>query len=129
LLSIGLLGVAGMQTTAISGNRSSRDVTVAVQVAEEIIDRIRVNGGNSPEIYNNINTGGSCSTFAEPAKGDCLQWQERLQATNLIGIAGVIDVTANDPMPNAARVNVTITWGAGGSHNVTLSTLLETWGT
>lgn len=129
LLSVGLLAVAGMQTTAMSSNVVSRDVTMAVQMAEEIVDRIRLNGGNSPEIYNSIDTSGSCSTFPEPAKGDCTQWQARLKGTNLFNIKGTVDVDAETPIGNSAKISVSVTWGAGGDKKIDFTTIMETWGT
>ncbi len=128
LLSIGLLAVAGMQTTAISGNRVSRDSTTAVQLAEEIVDRIRANGGTGPGIYNGIDTSvaNNCNGFSEPAKGDCIQWKSRLLATRLPDIGGTVAVTEDDPIENTAIVRVTVTWGGGRS--VDFTTILETWG-
>ena len=48
IVSIGLLAVAGMQTTAITANASAKDATVAIQLAEEMADRIRLNAGDTP---------------------------------------------------------------------------------
>ena len=49
LLSVGLLAVAAMQTTAMTGSTSSNNTTLSSQLAEEMVDRIRVNGGKCAE--------------------------------------------------------------------------------
>lgn len=128
LLAIGLLAVAGMQTTAFTGNMSARDVTTAVQLAEEMVDRIRANAGNDPSIYN-ISTSGVCTGFSEPAKGDCTQWQSRLQISEsgLANAVGTVVVQSGQPIGNTATVTVTVTWGGG--RTVSFKTILETWGT
>ena len=67
IVSIGLLAVAGMQTTAISANASAKNGTIAIQLAEEMVDRIRVNAGDTPGIYNNIDTNNNCAGLTDPA--------------------------------------------------------------
>jgi len=77
IVSIGLLAVAGMQNTAIYGNASSRDATYAIQLAEEMVDRIRVNAGDTPEIYDNITTticAGSDPALGFQAQQEPLMW-------------------------------------------------------
>jgi len=126
IVSIGLLAVAGMQNTAIYGNASARDATYAVQLAEEMVDRIRVNAGDTPEIYDAITTS-NCTGLANPALGDCTQWQSRLQTSGLSGATGTVDVVANSPISETATITVTVTWGNITSRSVTVTTILETW--
>lgn len=124
ILSVGLLAVASMQTSAISGNTFARDSTLAIQLAEEMVDRIRVNAGNVPNIYNGIDTNSSCSGF-DPALGDCNQWKTRLQSSGLTDVRGQVTVTMDSPISKAATITVKVLWGSGRS--VTFTTIMETW--
>lgn len=129
IVSIGLLAVAGMQTTAISANASAKDATIAIQMAEEMVDRIRVNAGDTPEIYNNIDTNNNCAGLTDPALGDCTQWRARLidGSLGLSGARGTITVTDDSPISKAATITVTITWGSISTRSITFRTIMETW--
>ncbi len=122
IVSIGLMAVAGMQTTAITGNSSSRDVSMATQLAEEMVDRVRINGGTTPEDYNGIDTSGVCGG-ADPVLGDCVQWQARLAGSGLTSVTGTVTVTADTPITNAATVVVNVTWSG---RSVSFTTIVET---
>ena len=126
IVSIGLLGVAAMQTTAILGNTSAINRTRALGLAEEMVDRIRVNAGSTPNIYDAINTSGVCGG-SEPALGDCTQWQTRLQASGLSNAFGTVAVTTDSPITKSATITVTVTWGIGATGSVTFTTIMETW--
>lgn len=140
IVSIGLLAVAGMQNTAIYGNASSRDATYAVQLAEEMIDRVRVNSGDTPEIYNCIDTNNSgvsavdatpCATSgrpsSNPAQGDYDQWRSRLQTSGLSGATGTVMVLTDNPINKTATIEVTVTWGSMSTRSITFTTIIETW--
>lgn len=126
ILSIGLLGAAAMQTTAITGNASAMNRTYALGLAEEMVDRVRVNAGNTPNIYDGINTSGACGG-SEPALGDCTQWQARLQASALPNAFGRVAVTMDSPISKTATITVIVTWGIGATGSVTFTTIMETW--
>lgn len=129
LLAVGLLGVASMQTTAISGNFFAQTGTEGVQLAQEMVDLIRTNGGTTPQLYNAIDTSGSCSG-SEPALTDCTNWKASLQNSGLQNISGTVDIVTDTPVNNAATVTVKVKWGpSGNNRNVTLTTILETRGT
>jgi len=129
ILAVGLLAVASMQTTAMSGNKISKEATIASELAEEMAERIRTNGGTTPAIYNNLTTGGDCTSLVEPAKGECLQWKERLtlNQSGLLNAVGTVGVSTETPIPNAATITVTVIWSGGKT--VTYTTIMETWGT
>lgn len=128
IISIGLLAVAGMQTTAITANATSRDATIAIQLAEEMVDRIRVNGGDTPEIYDNLGTGNNCAGLTDTtAQGDCNQWDGRLDNSGLSGATGAVNVTINDPIDRTATITVTVTWGIVATRTVRFTTIMETW--
>src|SRR3989304_800646 len=136
IVSIGLLAVAGMQTTAITANASARDATIAIQFAEEMADRIRLNAGDTPETYHGLDTNGGTATTCtgltaqnDPTLGDCIQWRSRLQdaSLGLSGAKGTITVTDDSPISKAAIVTVRITWGSITIRSITFTTIMETW--
>lgn len=127
LVGIGLLAVAGMQTTAMRGNSFSRDTTLGTQLAEEMMERIRVNALTTPNRYDGIDTAGACGG-TDPALGDCQQWTAALAASGLPAVRGRVAVAVTDPaMPKASTVSVTVSWGTGLVRTVTFTTILETW--
>ena len=125
ILAVGVAAAAGMQSSAIRGNTSAKETEIAIQLAEEMIDRIRVNGNTTPEKYNGINTVALCGGV-EPARGDCNQWKGRLESstTGLQSAVGTVTVENNTPFAKVATITVTISWG---SRSVRLKTLIETW--
>lgn len=125
IITIGLLAVASMQTTAASGNTSSRNLTIAAQLTEEMIDRVRANAGDTPNIYNGLDTNACAGT--DPVLGDCTQWRTRLQNSGLSGARGQVTVTNNNPIVKTATITVTVTWGTGITRNVSFTTIMETW--
>ena len=136
IVSIGLLAVAGMQTTAITANASARDATIAIQFAEEMADRIRLNAGDTPETYHGLDTNGGTATTCtgltaqnDPALGDCIQWRSRLQnaSLGLSGARGTVTVTDDSPISKTANITVTITWGTISTRSITFRTIMETW--
>jgi len=133
LLAIGLLAVAGMQTTAISGNSFAQSGTVAVHLAEEMVDRIRTNAGTNPNLYNGVDTSLTVSALEtalqEPAETDALGWKSDLEASGLPNVVGTV-TESNGPIPNTSTITVTVGWGrSGGTRSVTFTTILDTWGT
>lgn len=137
VVSIGLLAVAGMQTTAITANATANSGSIAVQLAEEMVDRIRVNSDNTPEIYNGLDTnGGTATTCAglsaqnDPALGDCIQWRTRLQSSSvgLSNARGQVAVsTVDSPINKTRTITVTVTWGLVLTRSITYTTIIETW--
>jgi type IV pilus assembly protein PilV len=134
LLAIGLLGVAGMQSTAISGNAFAQTGTLAINLAEEMVDRIRTNAGTDPVAYNAIDTSGSVSSLQASltgaAQADALQWKTRLENSLLQNASGRVTVISDSPLTNSATISVEVRWGpSGNNRNIIISTILETWGT
>lgn len=128
ILSIGILAVAGMQTTAMSTNLAAMNSTKAVNLAEEMVDRIRLNAGNTPNIYNGIDTANGCSGIdTRWAFGDCSQWNTKLQNSGLVSPRGQVSVSTDSPIPFTATISVTVTWGAGITRSVTFTTIMSTW--
>ena len=105
VLAIGLLGLAGMQTIALSYN--------------VMMERIHYNRRNVTA-YNAIDTmsaGNPCPNAPfggtlPTARGDCLQWQNDLDNSGLDNIQGSVVVT-NPFGPaalNQSQVSVSVTW-------------------
>ena len=126
VLAVGVLAMARMQGSAAAGNAFSNQGVVALQLAEEMMDRIRVNAGNpgdNPSAYN------GCAGAVDPALGDCAQWQTRFQNSGLSGAAGTVVVTNNSPIGSTATITVTVSWNWGVvPRSVILSTIVGTWG-
>ena len=127
-LSIGLLGIAAMQDIAISRNVDGRRLTVATNLAAEMLERVRYNGAGSSVrlaglyLYNGIVacTGATCTGPSTPnpgntgnigfgvprttAAGDYAQWNAALAAVDsnnvrlLPGAVGTVTVTAVDAL-------------------------------
>ena len=134
ILAIGLLGIAGLQVTAIKSNHTAMSRTQSTQLAYDLADRMRANmlgtiAGNylatsAPnEAYNCFNdfTGagsGECSP-SQMAHAD-LDWAFDLASTNFP--QGSIAVTCTSP----AGTTVSADTGAedctqGFSHTITIS--------
>jgi len=128
ILAVGMMAVAALLNMSITGNIFSRDGTIAVELAQEMLDRVRTNAGSQPDFYNNIDTSGACGG-TEPAVGDCNQWKARLASSGLVGAKGTVTVVKDAPIAKSATVRVTITWGAvpTASHYVTFTTIVSTW--
>ncbi len=64
VLSVGMLGVAGLMLTGISSNRSALYRTQAVNLVGDMADRVRANA-NARVAYDSL-------TYANPAQHDCI---------------------------------------------------------
>lgn len=105
VLSIGLLGLAGLQASGLRVGQSSLHRGQAAQLAYDMIDRMRVNVANAVD-YNLALAASPSGTSA--AKLDLQDWRLRLQA--LPGGTGSVAV-------NGSAVTIVVQWddtrGAG----------------
>lgn len=136
VLTVALLGLAGMQTMAMMSNVDTDELTRAGNLAAEMIERIQYNKQNITA-YQNIDTtlvtpcpnapGGTPETTT--ARGDCLQWQAQLTNSGLNPLQGMPSpqgqVTIVNPFGpvglNQSQVLVTVRWQTkrgGGSDNI-----------
>ncbi len=102
VLSVGLLGVAGLTIGIIKGNLYSKNVTSATVVGEQLIEAARRVG------YTNANT---------------------LTGTDTVSMGGtsytrVTSVNSDTPAANMKTVTVTISWNPGG-YSVSLNTIIS----
>lgn len=115
ILSIGVIGIAGLQLAAHRSNQQSAYATLAVQLAHEMAERIRANAVAS-EVHYHIDTrnlsgpaekacyGGVC-TPEEMARFDVREWAQRLTGKNISGgpatgaLPGARGVICRDSLP------------------------------
>jgi type IV pilus assembly protein PilV len=134
VLSLGLLGLAGLQVSSLNNNQTAYYRSIASQQAYDMADRMRANlTGISAGNYDNLTTQTAQDCFANPCTAaqmrtsDYDQWRTA-NAALLPGGGGTVQCVEG-PGANcsneadASRVfNITVTWtekGPGG--NVTQS--------
>lgn len=139
-LSVGLLGIAAMQDTAIARNTDARRMNYATNLTVEMLERIRWNspanatlllGGGY--VYSGIRACSdltSCTGGETPgnaiaannvtANGDYDQWRARLKATNPDGslllpnaVGQVTSVAVGSPAMQQVQITVTIQYTSG----------------
>ena len=119
ILSIGLLGLAALQTTSLQYNTGSYHRTQATYLAYDIIDRMRANSaavadsdgnGYDQPISTNVTAGTNCDTAnctsAQLALFDVKKWYDRTVATlpNAAVKPPTIQINAT------RKVTITINW-------------------
>jgi type IV pilus assembly protein PilV len=113
VISIGLLGIASLQITAMSQNASSLNHSQAVWYAYNMSDRIRANmtqfnnynGVDTSGAYSQDCLGSACSN-AQMLQADAADWSTMV--TNLPGGRGIITI-------NADGLIVTVLWDDEGT--------------
>lgn len=130
VLSIGLLGLAALQTTSLQYNTGSYHRTQATFLAYDIIDRMRVNSdaianadgtGYDQPVSTNVSSSTNCDatscTSAQLALYDVNRWYNRIVATlpDAATTPPTIDIDASK------KVTITIRWM---EHDVPLT---QTW--
>ncbi len=118
ILAVGLLGLSGMQIISLNKNVDANDLTVASNLASEMMERIQFNRGRATGTtnpYNNIDTtmAGTAPSAAETqANGDYVQWRTALTASGLRNARGVVTlqpIVTNPPL-NQFQVQVQVNW-------------------
>ena len=100
ILSVGLLGLAGLQTTGIRNNHSANLRSQATILAYDITDRIRANKANSAAYA--VAIGSDPSGGATVAEGDIDEWLNAL-SERLPDGDGSIEI-------NAEIVTIQVQW-------------------
>lgn len=141
VLSVGLLGLAGMQGLSLGKNVDANEITRVSNLATDITERIQNNRQRVME-YAGIDTNVACpATFTDAAPlglgttlpvgvvalGDCNQWRTVVTGSGLSQARGTVQVTRLDPSVavNAqtmqrVNVNVTITWQVANRSDVSV---------
>jgi type IV pilus assembly protein PilV len=119
VLSVGLLGLAGLSGMSLGKNVDANDMTRVTNLAADMAERIQNNRQRVLD-YHNTNTGAACAQSASTqrmALGDCTQWQALMANSGLLGAAGVVTATRLDPDPtanpvtmNRFLVTITVNW-------------------
>ena len=129
VLSIGLLATATMQDVALSRNVDANQLTLATNMATEMIERIRFNNSNVAA-YGGIDTQNNATrppSSQSMARGDYDQWQSRLAAAGLTNMRGRVTVSSIGPTNlNQSQVTVQVTWSGTSilSHSLSLVTII-----
>ncbi|WP_435751028.1 type IV pilus modification protein PilV [Thauera sp. AutoDN2] len=102
VLSLGLLGMAGLQTSALRNNQSAFERSVAVIESYSIVDAMRVDRVNAVNGVFNILIDGTPvgGTFAG---NELAKWRNRLAAQLGAGAAGSVNC-------NGAACTITVRW-------------------
>lgn len=119
ILAVGLLGLAAMQTMALSHNVDAQELTTATNLAAEMLERIHYNRANVTN-YNgalgsgiDTNNGATQPPATQPtARGDYAQWQLNLNNSGLNSVRGTVNVTNpfGPPTLNQSQVVVQVRW-------------------
>ena len=109
IFSIGLLGLAGLQSAGIKNNQISYSRTIAQQLVYDMADRIRTNAridytGIPIAGVNNDCVNNPC-TSAELAEFDLFEWNQAINLPNgpLKNARGFIE-------PNGTAITISIGW-------------------
>ncbi|WP_020674723.1 type IV pilus modification protein PilV [Geopsychrobacter electrodiphilus] len=136
ILSIGLLGVAGMQISSMRGNHNAYLRSEALQYAYEVADMMRAN--RTAAISSNGTINYTITATQDPATllktgialTDLQEWRRGLTgasnpASGLPGGQGAIAVVAN--ADNTWTVTITVSWAEGRlADDTTPSVVVET---
>lgn len=108
ILAVGLLGVAGMQMSALRSNQSAYERSVATFLASSIAERMSANRAAALAGQYNLGMGsGSCPVPAGGtlAQEDMRSWITELQDTGMLGPHGCGSVACN-----AGLCVITVRW-------------------
>lgn len=113
VLGIGLIALAGMQGIALSRNVDANELTLASNLAADMVERIQYNRRNAI-VYNNIDTllPATQPTTNTMASGDYTQWKARLESARLGAVRGRVTVSAivMNPSLSQSAVTVQVSW-------------------
>ena len=115
IMSVGMLGIAGLYVHSMQAGRTSLFRHHAVTLAGDIADRIRANplggaGYQGGGVNNNCVAGGIDCTAAQMAANDVFLWLEQAAATLPDGDVDVVYSNAAVP----STYEVTVTWREAG---------------
>jgi len=102
VLSIGLLGLAGLQATGIRNNHSAYMQSQAISYGYDIIDQMRANRLSALSGTYNIAIGDAAPTGTTIAETDLREWKNLIATSLLAG-----DASAN---VNGGVVTVVVQW-------------------
>lgn len=119
VLSVGLLGLAGLQVTGLKNNQNAYYRSQATQLAYDMGDRMRANViGASTYTSNSASTAitqPTCITTTgctpqNMALNDLFEWNSNLLTAGLPMVVGTITVVTTTTTPNVSIYTITIKW-------------------
>lgn len=122
VLSIGLLGMAGLQGFSLRNNNSSYMRTQAVFLANDIIDRMLANSSGTyaiaedafPEVVVNCNAADADCSSAEMANYDLALWKCTLgyssDTCTDLGVTGLLPSGNGEVTLNGSLYTIDISW-------------------
>lgn len=113
VLSIGLLGLAGLQAGSVQANNSAYLRSQATVLAYDLLDRMRANRAAALDGDYNRNIGDSVPSGSNLAEQDLASWLNTLGATLPSG-DGSVDMEEN-------RVTVVVQWADNVEQGTTTS--------
>ena len=130
VVSLGLLGVAAMQGIAIQGNAFAKDVTIATNVNQAILERIRLHATHRTLLspYDGIDTTViSTRPLTDPGRADYIAWQQQIAALRLPNGRGTITVQYDQPAPGMSTITSRVSWKTGERPNgqIVTSTIVD----
>lgn len=131
VLSIGMLGIASLQTISLKAGKTSVYGSVAMMKVDELIESMRSNASELAT-YAGAGTSNGCTgtktcTSAELAADDVYWWKQNLKAGLPGAVTSAVSVTAATAPSKMATVKVDVSWkerdkDTGGSIDKTYST-------
>lgn len=119
VLSVGLLGLAGLSGMALGKNVDANDMSRVTNLAADMAERIQNNRQRVLD-YHGTTTNAACTQSVSAQRmawGDCTQWSTLVTNSGLQGAVGTVTVTRLDPDPttnpvtmNRFLVTVTVNW-------------------
>ena len=108
VLSIGLLGLAGLQTYSLQNNQSALNSSHATVLAQDMIDSIRANSDNADD-YHGVDFGDDPPSGNSIHQQDIAEWMINLENA-LPGVRDRDDVGGSITVANGRDVTITIRW-------------------
>ena len=141
VLSIGLLGLAGLQTHSLKNNNGALMRSQAIVLAYDALDMMRANreqalkgSGSAYQVpFDDSVSAVSCArcSSAQQAQNDVASWRERIQALGLPSGEGEILLASGGSAGGGVKVTVRVRWdddrdgsNAGGHEQVLVESLL-----
>ncbi|NGZ10400.1 MAG: type IV pilus modification protein PilV [Nitrospira sp. LK70] len=135
ILGVGVMGMAAMQGMAFTKNVDANDLSLVTNIASDMMERIQANRQYAWGYHNLQALGpGNCAALPAPPpidvttpasinvvrviQGDCTQWLNLVQASNLINVQGLVQVTNGvpaNPSLGARQVVVQVQWNDRGA--------------
>ena len=128
IMSIGLLGVAGLQATSISAGHASTQRSLAVFLSHDIADRIRANrtavatfatgttAGQNNGCADTSSTAATSCSDVQMAQEDVWQWRNAINAAfvNMNPVPTITVIPPAGAIPTS-QVAITIQWTERGT--------------